>query len=136
MRKFSRRAFLEAGAASSVAMVGSTAAALPVVQEPPAARPQGRGQAPAASALEGQQRDLLRAAMDEIIPAGDGMPAASEAGGVEYLEQLARRDARSSKELRETLDAIESSTQTQLKTSFVSLSRPQRVEALTTFEKA
>ncbi len=30
----------------------------------------------------------LRAVMDEIIPAGNGMPAASEVGGVGYIEKL------------------------------------------------
>ncbi len=31
---------------------------------------------------------MLGAAMDEIIPAGDGMPAATAAGGLQYLRYL------------------------------------------------
>jgi gluconate 2-dehydrogenase subunit 3-like protein len=135
MAKFSRRKFLEAGAVSSVTMIGSTTAALPILQQELSAQAPARAHAPVAAPLEAQQRDLLRAAMDEIIPAGDGMPAASEVGGVEYLEQLAQRHARSAKELHEALGALEKSTQGRTKASFVSLARAQRVEQLTAFEK-
>jgi hypothetical protein len=35
------------------------------------------------------QRELMRMTIDEIIPAGDGMPATSEVGGVRNLTRLA-----------------------------------------------
>jgi hypothetical protein len=55
---------------------------------------------------ERERRDL-EAAMDEIIPAGDGMPAASEMGGVAYLERVAAADANVANELRAALAALE-----------------------------
>jgi hypothetical protein len=134
MAKFTRRKFLEAGTISSVTMIGGAAAALPILQQPPA-QPPARNPAPATVPLEAQEHDLLRAAMDEIIPAGDGMPAASEVGGLEYLEQLARHDAKVSKDLHDTLDALEKGTQGRANASFVSLAKPQKVEQLTAFEK-
>jgi hypothetical protein len=107
----------------------------------PAAQPIGPdtgGASKAASAPgapEAQQRELLRCAMDEIIPAGDGMPAASEAGGVDYLEKLSGRDAKVAKELRESLAALDGLSQKQFQGAFISLSREQRVQALSTLEK-
>ena len=38
--------------------------------------------------LDTALQKILNAAMDEIIPAGDGMPAASETGGINYLLKL------------------------------------------------
>ena len=90
--------------------------------------------APAATP-ETQQRDLLRNAMDEIIPAGDGMPAASEVDGVDYLEKLCDRDAKVAKELRGSLSALDELTQKQFQGAFVGLSHEQRVQALTALEK-
>ncbi|MGA8596248.1 MAG: hypothetical protein WB676_16155, partial [Bryobacteraceae bacterium] len=46
--------------------------------------------ASAGEALTSEEQATLKAAIDEIIPAGDGMPSASEAGGVAYLVALAR----------------------------------------------
>src|SRR5215472_8172164 len=40
--------------------------------------------------LGDEERLVLRSAVDELIPAGEGMPAASEVGSLEYLEQLIR----------------------------------------------
>jgi hypothetical protein len=42
--------------------------------------------------LNEDERSALRTAMDEIIPAGDGMPSATEAGGIEYLERVMRQE--------------------------------------------
>ena len=131
MKKLSRRKFLEAGAVSSLAMIGSGAAAFPILQQPGATQKQ----APAVSAFEARERDLLRLAMDEIIPAGDGMPAASAVGSLDYLDKRAGSDAKAAKELRGSLDALEELSQSRLKASFSSLRHEQRIEVLTAFEK-
>ena len=78
MKKLFRRKFLEAGAVSSVAMIGGTAAQLPILEQQGEAQKQNSPH----EALESRTRDVLHSAMDEIIPAGDGMPAASEVGGI------------------------------------------------------
>lgn len=131
MKRWSRREFVKAGIVASIATNGGTAAT------PCSARDERRTQKlrTTPAALESPERDLLSVAMDEIIPAGDGMPAASEVGGVEYLEELARRDKQTAKELRESLSALERFSKERLKGSFLSLSHEQRVESLSSLEK-
>jgi Gluconate 2-dehydrogenase subunit 3 len=47
---------------------------------------------PAGLALAQGVKTTLRTVMDLIIPASDGMPSASEAGGLRYLESLMAHD--------------------------------------------
>lgn len=49
----------------------------------------------------------LRAAMDAIVPAEGGMPAASEAGVLAYLELTATRDADVRRQLRRAATALD-----------------------------
>jgi hypothetical protein len=84
--KLTRRNFLEASAAAPLAAGLVTTI----------------GAAPGNVLTEGE-RDALRAAMDQIIPAGDGMPSASEAGGLEYLERVARQEPEVANQLRRLL---------------------------------
>jgi Gluconate 2-dehydrogenase subunit 3 len=65
----------------------------------------------AAPAFTHEERDTLRAAMDEIVPASDGMPAASEIGGVAYLERIAAGDADVAKELHEALRRLQGASE-------------------------
>jgi Gluconate 2-dehydrogenase subunit 3 len=147
MKKWSRRKFLEAGVVGSIAVGGAGVVRIPAAEPlrppigPPAGSPIGReaggGAQPAATAVspEAQQRELLRSAMDEIIPAGDGMPAASEVGGVDYLQKLCARDAKVSKNLRASLAALDELSQKQFQSAFVALSHEQRLQALTALEQ-
>jgi hypothetical protein len=128
MKRWSRRKFMKAGVVASIAISGGTAATLS------SAHAEGRTRN-LRTALESRERDLLRVVMDEIIPAGDGMPAASEVGGVDYLDQLATRDKETAKELRESLAALEELSKKGFEGSFLSLSRKQRVESLSSLEK-
>lgn len=131
MKKWSRRKFLKAGVVGSMAMSGATAAGLSSAQEVTGAQKLKS----ATAALDARERDLLRAAMDEIIPAGDGMPAASEVGGVDYLDKLAGRDKEVAKELRGSLGALEGLSKKRFKAPFLSLSHESRVESLAALEK-
>lgn len=72
--------------------------------------------------------------MDEIIPAGDGMPSASEVGGVAYLEKLCAGDPKIAKELEGSLAALDELSQKRFQSAFVALSHEQRVQALTALE--
>lgn len=83
--RWSRRTFLAAAAATPLITI-----------EARTSRP----------AFEESERLDLEAAMDEIIPAGDGMPAASEIGGVEYLERVAETDAKVTGEIKAALAAL------------------------------
>jgi len=47
---------------------------------------------PAAQALAQGVQNTLRTVMDLMIPASDGMPSASEAGGLRYLQSLMEHD--------------------------------------------
>src|ERR1700694_321336 len=134
MKKWSRRKFLEAGVVGSIAMRGATAGGLPSLHEEVKTQ-KTASTTGTTGALQARERDLLRAAMDEIIPAGDGMPAASEVGGVDYLDQLAGRDKQTAKQLRESLAALEGLSKKRFRGSFLSLSHQQRVESLSSLEK-
>jgi hypothetical protein len=55
-----------------------------------------------------EEQATLKAAIDEIIPAGDGMPSASEAGGFVYLEALARAEPDIGRQIRQCLESLNS----------------------------
>ncbi len=84
--------------------------------------------------LEDHQRDLLRAAVDEMIPAGDGMPSASEVGTVEYLDRLASQAPGLKEILSESLAAPERLSREEFSKGFPFLSQTDRVKALTKLE--
>jgi len=131
MKKWSRRKFLEAGVAGSIVVGRAAKAGLSFVQE------EGRTREPlsAAAALGAREQKLLLSVMDEIVPAGDGMPAASEVGGLDYLNRLARRDRQVAKDLRASLEALEALGQERFQGSFLSLGPERRVELLAALEQ-
>jgi hypothetical protein len=119
--RFTRRKFLEAAVAGS-ALIGANA---------------NGEQAPrqaASTALDPAQREALRAAMDEIIPPGDGMPSASAAGGLEYLDRVCRQEAAIRVDLQQALDALGQMSETSFHAPFTGISPAQRVEILTRLE--
>ena len=61
---------------------------------------------PVSVAPDPRRRESLRAAMDEIIPARDGMPAASDVGGLEYLERASLQESQIRADLEQALDAL------------------------------
>ena len=121
--RFTRRKFLEAAVAGS-AVIGANAEA---------EQPQAPRQA-ASAALGPAQHEALRAAMDEIIPPGDGMPSASAAGGLEYLEHVCRQEAELRVDLQQALDALGQISETNFHVPFAGISPAQRVEVLTKLE--
>lgn len=131
-RPWTRRKFLKASLQGSIAVGSGSIAGLtaaPVRDELPKRKPFSAGLSP-------KQLGVLRAAMDEIIPASDEMPAASQIGGVEYLDQLCRRSIGIRKDLDDSLAALDSLSQKKLDKHFPSLSHLERVEALQELEKA
>jgi hypothetical protein len=130
MNRWSRRKFLETGVAGAITVTGARASGLFPAQKsgtPP--------QEIAKNSIAKLHRDLLRASMDELIPAGDGMPSASEAGGVDYLDGLAGENEQVAKGLRASLSALEEVSSNNFKESFLSLPREQRIKALVAFEQ-
>ncbi len=133
-RNWTRRKFLEASLTGSIIAGGGVV--IGVV--PPEAGAEGphapETDAPSALGLDGHRRELLRATMDEIIPAGDGMPAASAVGSMDYLDRLMSQSPEVKKDLEKSLGAVEELSRKQFGQGFVSLSRADRVEALKKLE--
>jgi hypothetical protein len=122
-RKFTRRRFLE------------TTLAGPAVIGVAAEVKDGDAFKQRASIAPGPRwRESLQAAMDEIIPARDGMPAASEVGGLEYLERVSRQESQIRADLQQALDALARLSESRFHTSFANVSSVQRVETLAALE--
>lgn len=106
------------------AFLGATATGALVAQIQPAAQ----------SGLPAGHRAALEAAMDIIIPAGDGMPSAREAGGLEYLDAVVRRDPRAASDLSEALAVLDAfSTRAEGK-AFAGLGTDSRLAVLKAME--
>lgn len=131
MKKWSRRGFLLAGVLGPVAVPSSGAARLAAPQNENKSREPG----PVSAGLGTDEREVLRIAMDEIIPAGDGMPSASEVGSLDYLVQLSNRDASVAKGLQENLRALEGISEKHTAASFRSLPREKRIDALSALQR-
>jgi hypothetical protein len=85
--------------------------------------------------LRAEDRSMLRFVVDEIIPGADEMPAASEVGSLEYLEQLARDHSEIRGELETGLSGLARLSIDAVAVPFTSLSHPRRVHALSELEK-
>jgi hypothetical protein len=85
-------------------------------------------------AAETEESARLRLVMDEIIPATNSMPAASEVGGVDYLAHLMSSDREIAEKLKSGLAAVEKISHAQTNAPFVSLSKEKRIEILTALE--
>ncbi|MBI1940012.1 MAG: gluconate 2-dehydrogenase subunit 3 family protein [Acidobacteria bacterium] len=130
-KKWTRRKFLETGLKGSIVVGGGATCGFAAETRISAAHPSSSG----ASTLSPQQRETLRAAMDEIVPAVDGMPAASEIGGVEYLERVARAEPEVKKALERSLAALDELCRKDSGSSFASLSRDDRAKVLGKLER-
>jgi hypothetical protein len=73
--------------------------------------------------------------MDTIIPAGDGMPSASEVGGVAYIERLARKEPDMANQLNQSLRTLEALSGRRFERSFSELDEQDRIAALQEFER-
>ena len=114
-RKRTRREFLATGA--------TTAAIVTSIQ-------------PARAAVfTADERAALAVAMDEIIPATDGMPAASEVGGVDYLERVVPSVEGLLDQFRKGLAALDAQSRKSFGQPFVKLQRDGRVDVLCALER-
>jgi len=124
-RKFTRRRFLETTLAGP-AVIGVAAEVKDV----------HAFKQTASTALGPRWHESLQAAMDEIIPARDGMPAASEVGSLEYLERVSLQESQIRADLQQALDALARLSESRFHAAFASVSPAQRVEALAALEAA
>jgi len=81
------------------------------------------------------QLQVLAAAIDEIIPKGDEMPSATEAGGLEYLRYLSWQYATIQEEIVAFLGTLQQAASASFGKEFLHLQHEQRVQLLTNLEK-
>ncbi|MGH9680696.1 MAG: gluconate 2-dehydrogenase subunit 3 family protein, partial [Candidatus Acidiferrales bacterium] len=124
--KWTRREMLETGIMGPIALGVSGLIKI--------SRPLNETALSDAQALSSEERDLLRAVMDEIVPGGDGMPAASEVGGVDYLAQLMENNKDATDRLFSGLAVVKRISRVQFQSSFRSLNESQRRDVLSAFE--
>ncbi|HKU24706.1 MAG TPA: gluconate 2-dehydrogenase subunit 3 family protein [Candidatus Sulfotelmatobacter sp.] len=127
-RRLSRRRFLQGGLAASLA-IGS--GAMVCSSAAPAVTPKTDSSA----RNDSDKHALLRAVIDEIIPAGNGMPAASDAGVLTYLERLADQNPDFGKRLDQSLVSIEDLSQSRFHKKFLRVAVRQRMPILQKMEK-
>lgn len=127
-QKWTRRKFVKANVAGSVLIAAGqavdAASFVPLAQLLPPASPFSR-----------DERETLRAAMDEIIPATDGMPAASAVSSLPYIERLASQVPEVKAELRQALQWLDKTSGERFRAKFARLTSSQRIETLTELEK-
>ena len=85
--------------------------------------------------LGSDQLEVLAAAMDEIIPKGDGMPSATDAGGLEYLRYLGWQYPSIQEEIVAFLETMQQAASARFRKEFPSLQHEQRVQLLANLEK-
>lgn len=127
-KKWTRRKFVKANVAGSVLIAAGQA--VDAASFVPLAR---LLQQPVA--FSSDERETLRAAMDEIIPAADGMPAASAVGSLDYIERLVGQVPEVKADLRKALQLIGKMSGERFHAQFARLTSSQRVETLTDLEK-
>ncbi len=126
MKRFTRRRFLKEGAFGSVILSGINTTQL---------SKQSLATTENQTTLPADRPELLRLAMNEIIPAGAGMPAAGEIGCVQYVEGLAKQSAKLEKQLQEISTSLEVMSRAAFHVAFGALQQQRRAEALARLEK-
>ena len=90
---------------------------------------------PRARFLSRDERRSLEAAADELIPEGDGMPAAGDVGAVAYIEVVLRHWPDLRKHIKTALKELDRAGRRRFQNKFRRLDSSQRIELLETFEK-
>jgi Gluconate 2-dehydrogenase subunit 3 len=122
-RNWTRRGFLQTAAAGTFAATGAARAIAAL---------SAAGTRPASSPFSAGLRETLHAAMDEILPASDGMPAASDTPVLRYLEEISAHDADVRRDLRRAAAALERRSRPR---RFASLPPTRRVRVIAALEK-
>lgn len=127
MRHFTRRAFVELTARHTIAARLAAAGLLSYSCIPP--EEQG-----SALNLDENAVETLIAIVDEIIPASNGMPAASEVGALNYFALLAAEQRSLPETLQRGVAAVDDLSQERFENSFSSLSKERRILILSELE--
>jgi Gluconate 2-dehydrogenase subunit 3 len=112
----SRRVFLGVGAVAPALVSAIQPAANPV--------------------LQADEQTTLKTIMDLIIPEGDGMPSATQAGGFAYLQGLVQRDKSVAADLAKELAVVEALSERAFEKPFRQLGKEQQITVLKQMENA
>lgn len=85
--------------------------------------------------LTDSQFAILTTAMDQIIPAVDGMPSASQAGGLQYLRSLGWQFPEIRDNIGRILNTLEEMSESNFHRTFPELGSGQHIHVLRTMEK-
>ena len=91
---------------------------------------------PAAQALAQSTRSTLQTVMDLIIPASDGMPSASAAGGLTYLERLMQHDKDAEADMTKALNVANALSTRSFQKSFEDLEKNDQIAVLKQMENS
>ena len=91
---------------------------------------------PATQPLDQDSRSTLKIVMDLIIPASDGMPSASEAGGSAYLENLMQHNKDAAADINKGLDVANAFSERSFKRPFSQLDKKDQIAVLKEMEDA
>lgn len=89
---------------------------------------------PAAQALPQDKQDTLKTVMDLVIPNSDGMPSASEAGGLAYLENLMQHNKDAATDITKGLDVANAFSERSFKKPFGQLEKRDQIAVLKEME--
>jgi hypothetical protein len=89
---------------------------------------------PAAQALAQGVQSTLRTVMDLLIPASDGMPSASEAGGLRYLQSLMAHDKDAAADIGKGLTVADAFSKRSFGKAFSRLERNDQIAVLKDME--
>lgn len=78
----------------------------------------------------------LKTIMDLIIPASDGMPSASDAGGLTYLQRLMQRDKDAAADLTKALSVADAFSARSFQRSFADLEKKDQIAVLKEMENS
>lgn len=85
--------------------------------------------------LSSSLQKTLSAAMDEIIPSGDGMPAASKTGGLNYLLKLMEQFPEQAKKISSGLTDLNDQCKKKFNKEFTRITSEERITLLQEQEK-
>src|SRR2546422_315708 len=88
-----------------------------------------------AATFSEDERELIKLALNEIVPEDNGMPSATAAGGLEYLQQLGWQYPDVARELQNFASALQQASQSSFGKNFHALPSKSRIEGLAAIEK-
>ena len=91
---------------------------------------------PAAQALAQNTERTLQTVMDLMIPASDGMPSASEAGGLTYLERLMQHDKDAAADISKALTVADAFSERAFQKPFENVEKPDQIAVLKEMENS